>query len=76
MKFTYIALEIIEFVGSYGTHYLCTLYDHGARTCSKLDVDEARKIQWELLKRGATKTCEYNPYKPHVYTRRVCLMDF
>ena len=66
--FNHVALTITEFVGSYGTHYFCHLFtDNGkAYDSRQISIEEARILQWELLKKGATKTTEYNQYKPQV----------
>ena len=77
MGFTHISLTITEWLGSYGSYYLCSyFYDDGEHhETRKLTIDEARTLQWELVKKGAKKTGEYNPYKPHIYTRNICLVD-
>lgn len=76
MIFTHVVLTITEWVGVYGTRYLSTLYtDDGVHTdFRKLDIDEARILQWELVKQGAEKTASYNPHRPHIYTREIHLM--
>ena len=78
MTFTHISLDITEWLGSYGSRYLCTLFtddgkNHSFRT---LDIDEARTLQWELIAKGASKTESYNPLHPHVYTRNIRYIDF
>ena len=77
MKFEHINLQITEWVGSYGTHYFCHLFiDDGKNHESRqISIEEARVLQWELLRRGATKTTDYNPYKPHIYSRNVRLLN-
>ena len=77
MTFTHISLTITEWLGSYGSRYFCSyFYDDGKyHETHKLTIDEARVLQWELVKKGAKKTCDYNPYKPHIYTRKVTLWD-
>ena len=75
--FNHVALTITEFMGSYGTHYFCHLFtDNGkAYDSRQISIEEARILQWELLKKGATKTTEYNPFKPHVFTRNYRLIE-
>lgn len=77
MKYTYIALEITEWVGSYGTRYFCHLFtdEGGKRDSRQISIEEARVLQWELLKRGAVKTTRYNPFGGHIYTRHYRLID-
>jgi len=76
MSFTHIALTITEWIGSYGTRYFCHLFtDNGkTHTSRQISVDEARVLQWELVKQGAVKTTEYNPYGKHIYTRHYRLL--
>lgn len=78
MNYTHISLAITEWVGSYGTRYSATLFtDNGkAHDFRTVDIDEARVIQWELLKKGAKKTTYYNPYNSHIYTRKIVLIKF
>ena len=43
----------------------CTLYervDNGEMTSRKLSYNEARKMQWELVKAGATRTFVANMF--------------
>ena len=77
MKFEHISLEITEFIGSYGTHYFCHLFTDNGKTheSRQISIEEARKLQWELLRRGATKTISYNPYKPHIYSTHIRLIN-
>ena len=77
MTFTHVVLTITEWIGSYGSRYFCTyFYDNGkCHESRKLSIEEARTLQWELVKKGATKTCSYNPYAPHVYTREIRLLE-
>lgn len=77
MKFNHISLTITEWIGSYGTRYWCHLFtDNGTtHTSRQISIEEARLLQWELLKKGATKTLEYNPYKPHISTRNYRLIE-
>ena len=76
MNYLYISLIITEWVGSYGTRYFCHLFtDNGkTRDSRAITIDEARTLQWELLKKGATKTAEYNPHGGHIYTRNINLV--
>ena len=76
MKYTNIGLTITEWVGFYGTRYFCHLFadENGAYESRQISIDEARVIQWELLKKGAKKTTEYNPYSSHIYTRKINLL--
>ena len=73
MYYTYISLEITEWVGSYGTRYFCHLFTDNGKTHDSrtIGIEEARTLQWGLLKKGATKTTEYNPYGGHIYTRKI-----
>lgn len=73
MSYTYIALQITEWVGSYGTRYDATLFtdDGKNRDFRTLTIDEARVLQWELIKKGATKTTSHNPLGGHIYTRNI-----
>ena len=73
MKFMHISLTITEWVGSYGTRYFCHLFTDNGRThdSREISVDEARTLQWELIRKGATKTAHYNPYGGHIYTREI-----
>jgi hypothetical protein len=75
--FNHICLTITEFTGSYGTRYFCHLFtDNGkAHDSREISIDEARVLQWELIRKGATKTTEYNPFTPHVFTRHYRLLE-
>ena len=75
MKYTNISLTITEWIGSYGTRYFCHLFadENGACESRQISVEEARVLQWELLKKGAKKSTDYNPYCPHIYTREIKL---
>ena len=77
MKFNYISLTITEWSGSYGTRYFCHLFTDNGKTheSRQLHIDEARILQWELLRKGAVKETEYNPYKVHIYTRKYQLIE-
>lgn len=77
--YTMTSLTITEWIGSYGTRYMCLLfYDDGKAPAQtrELSVEEARLLQWELLRKGAVKTTSYNPYCPHIFTRNFCLIKF
>lgn len=76
MGYTHIALEITEWVGSYGTRYFCHLFTDNGKThdSRQISIEEARVLQWELLKKGAKKTTSYNPYSPHIYSRHIRLI--
>ena len=75
--FNHVDLTITEWIGSYGTRYWCHLFtnDGKVHTSRQISIDEARVLQWELLKKGATKTAEYNTFKPHIYTRNIRLIE-
>ena len=76
MKYTHIALTITEWIGSYGTRYFCHLFTdyNGKHESRELTIEEARPLQWELIKQGAIKTTEHNPYGGHIYTRHYRLL--
>lgn len=78
MKYTYISLTITEWLGSYGARYSATLFtdDGKTRDFRTLSAEEARTLQWELLKKGATKTTHYNPLGRQIYTRNIILINF
>ena len=75
--FYHVALTITEWVGAYGTRYFWHLFTDNGKThdSSEITIDEARVLQWELLRKGATKTTEYNPYGGHIYTRHYRLLE-
>lgn len=75
--YTYVALTITEWLGSYGSRYWCHLFtDNGKTHDSRLiSIDEARVLQWELLRKGAFKTTEHNPLGGHIYTRHYHLIE-
>lgn len=77
MTWNHTTLEITEWIGSFGTRYLCTLFtDNGkVHDFREIPIDEARVIQWELLKKGAKKITSYNPYAPHIFTRQIRLLE-
>jgi len=77
MKVNYVSLSITEWIGSYGTRYACLLFVSDGRNgeTREISVDEARVLQWDLIRRGATKICDYNPYKPHIYVRDIRLIE-
>lgn len=65
MKHIYISLCISTYSNP---HYTpdCTLYervDDGEMTSRKLSYNKARKMQWELVKAGATRTVVANMFK-------------
>lgn len=76
MTFTHIALSITEFVGSYGTRYICSLFTDNGKTHSfrEIPIDEARLLQWDLIAKGAAKIEEYNPFNSHIHTRQIRLI--
>jgi len=77
MKFRNIELTITEWQGAYGTRYWCFLFNHDNKgiTSGCISIEEARTLQWELVKQGATKATSYNPYCPHVFTRTISLLE-
>ena len=75
--FNHVSLTITEWIGSYGTRYFCHLFtDNGkVHDSREISIDEARVLQWELIRKGATKTTEYNPFGGHIFTRKIRLIE-
>lgn len=71
MKYT--NLEIIQF----STGMWCTLFttDGTHDIFHNISYNEACKLMWELVKKGATKTLTVNPYRPQVNTRTIKLVE-
>ena len=71
------SLTIISWVGSYGSRYMCILFTGNEKEhkTEELTIEEANLLQWQLMREGATKTADYNPYTPDVYTRYIRLTE-
>ncbi len=78
MKYTIISLTITEFITATGTVYICSLYTdfNGKHNFRALTPDEAKVTQWELVRKGAKRKNEPNPYTPKCSTTEVRLMEF
>lgn len=76
MMMNYVAVTVIQWVGSYGTRHFCHMVDcEGERyEARELPVEEARFLQDKLTQLGAQVTTELNPLKPNMSTVRVLLM--
>jgi len=73
MKDIYMKLMIFVDNSPYGW-WDCTLYqivDGGKLEASKLDMDTALRMMWELKLAGAEKAVKVHPYNTHIVTREI-----
>ena len=71
MKHVYMSLSITLY--RYNHRYDCTLWeriDDGKMTSRQLTLEEAQRIQWELLKAGATRT-----FRPNLFDNAMSQVD-
>ena len=70
MKHIYMSLAI-TFYATSRIQPECRFYervDGGEMTVRKLSINEARKLQWELVKAGATRTAYSNMFNNAIST--------
>jgi len=68
MKYVYINVSTTEYNNGITPprYELWEQVDGGELTCRKLSWQEARRLQWELKKAGATHEYSANPYHPAI----------
>ena len=69
-KEIYISVDITEY--NFGTDcFLTQQVDDGELEMTRVDLDRARKLMWELKLAGGTKQVRINAFDRHIVTREV-----
>ena len=70
MKYVYMSVSITLFRRCEPDCYYCERLDGGEVTSRKLTLDEARRLQWELVKAGADRE-----FRPNFFDNAVSQVD-